>query len=118
MTKEKRTYRLYATRLTTENLADLSGERFVRATAFPEPYILVYTDKDAPKNGVEIENEREDVLSDADKLWLCDCQCVALMDAARNNPDAIQDMSQRIVALESELQRQRAALSEKGDEAT
>lgn len=115
MTKERRTYRLYATKFTAENLADLSGERFVRATALPDPYILVYTDNNAPQNGVEIENE--DIISDADRIWLCDCQCVVLMDAARNNPNAIQDMSQRIVALENELQRQRAALSEKGDEA-
>lgn len=113
---KKTTYRLYALPPTQESIGIAVKERFSRITPTPPPgYALIYTAGRQPKGSQEITKERESLLSSKDTQWLIECGATILAEeAAKQQPDLIKKISERIEALEVELERKRNELTEKG----
>ena len=105
---KKAVYRLYALELTHENLRKAESERFSRATTNPAPYILVYSEREAPDGAIVISAETADRLTASDRQWLADCQAAILAEnVKKNQAETIQNLSERIEALEEELRRRK-----------
>lgn len=113
---KKTTYRLYALPPTWESVEKAENERFSRITPTPSPgYALIYTAGAQPKGSRLITGDRERLLTAADTQWLAECGATILAEeAAKQQPDLMQKISERIEALEVELQRKRDELTEKG----
>lgn len=114
---EKKTYRLYALPLTSENIALAAENRFSRATPSPEPgYVLVYTNGDAVKGAVEIGENNANRLSNADIRWLMDSSAAIMAEEIeKNKPEVIRHLSESVEALEDALQRKKEEIDRKGD---
>lgn len=116
-TTEKKTYRLYALPPSWESVAMAVSERYSRATATPSPgYVLIYSAGEKPKGAREITQETKSLLSDADRQWLMECGAAILAEeAAKQQPELMRSLSERIEALESELKRRKEELEKKGE---
>lgn len=112
-----RIYRLYALPLTGENIAVAASERFSRATPTPEPgYVLIYTDKDAPKYGVNVAGDSAKLLTPTDCRWLMDCNAAIFAEEIEKNREAvIGRLSDSIEMLETELKRRKEETETRGE---
>lgn len=110
-------YRLFAMPATSESIATAINEKYSRATATPAPgYVLIYTNKTAPKNAKEISDDNLRLLTDADMQWLDECNAMILdAEAAKNQPKMLAMLSERVAALEAELERQKTEIETKED---
>ena len=117
MAESKKTiYRLYALPPTWKSVEKAENERFSRITPTPSPgYALIYTAGAQPKGSRRITKEREKLLTAADIQWLIECGATILAEeAAKQQTDFMQKLSERVDALEVELQRKHDELAEKG----
>ena len=113
----KKTYRLYAMQTSQESIAAAISEKYSRATATPAPgYVLIYTDKSAPESAKEITNDNLRLLTDADMQWLDECNAMILAEEmAKEQPKMMDMLSERVAALEAELERQKQEIETKED---
>ena len=113
----KKAFKLYAMPLTAENVAVGSRERFCRATPTPQPgYVLVYTDADAPKQAVEITQDSSKLLTQADVRWLFDSNAAIIAEEIElNKPQIMKRLSDSVETLETELQRKKEEILQKGE---
>ena len=103
-------YRLYATSADAESIKIASNERFCRITPF---YILIYTDGDIPKNGVEMTQSETHRLSAQDEQWLRDCNIVILAEQAKiHEAEIAAETQKRLDKLEEALREERAKQEE------
>ena len=110
------TYRLYALPLTTESILTAMNERFSRATPKPEPgYVLIYTAGKQPDGSQQITEDNQTLLSSDDQTWLLESGAVILAEeAAKQQPILMQNLSERVEALEKELERRQREIERKG----
>ena len=109
--KINKRYRLYAMKVTPENMSLAHQERFARIT--PE-YVLVYT-KHKHTVFAEITDENVKILSDKDRQWLMDCNMALIAEEVVNGKnDFVAEMSVKIAELEKALVREKE-LIEHGD---
>ena len=106
-------YALYITRLTDEALDAFQGEMFTRAT---RDYLLVYTDK-MEKQKFEVVPVPTDIakkrLTEAESKWLLKCQIDILnSELLKKAPEVVNDINERIDALEEALEKERAKAME------
>ena len=112
---EKTVYRLYAMPLNAQSIANAAQERFSRATPTPEPgYVLIYTAGSAPEMSQEITKENINRLSPADERWLFDSNAALIAEEIRRRePEILSGLSEKIEALEKELERKKKEFEEK-----
>ena len=110
------TYRLYALPPTWDGILAAMCERFSRATATPAPgYVLIYTDGKQPNGSTVITEENKHLLTDEDQRWLIECGATILAEeAAKQQPILMQNLSERVEALEKELERRQREIERKG----
>lgn len=113
----KTVYRLYAMALTWESIYIAERERFSRATPTPEPgYVLIYTADKQPEGSRIITEQQRDLLTKADMTWLSECGATILAEeAAKNQTQLMESLSERITALEEELKRRKQEFEAKGE---
>lgn len=109
-----KSYRLYAMKLSNTSIERAMGERFSRVT--PE-YVLVYTDSEKPENAIQLEESEASLMTQADAQWLLDCN-VALIaeEAARQKPEILRQLSDKVDELEEALKAEKRKLTEKGED--
>ena len=99
-------YKLYAFRLTDENLAMVQNERFYRITS---KYILLYDCNQRTTNYNEIGVNELRYLSVQDKQWLLDCNMAIIAEETEKHKDKIaMSMGLMLDNLESALQAEKA----------
>lgn len=110
------TYRLYALPTTLESVVIATQERFARATATPAPgYVLIYTDGPQPEGSHHITEEQKHLLTEADMRWLAECGATILLETAeQQEPDYMNELAERMAALEEALKQTKAELEQKG----
>lgn len=101
----KITYRLYALEATADNIRSVKETRFCRITPY---YILVYTDGEPPKDGIEMTQSNTHRLSEHDEQWLSDCNIVIIAEQAKKHEAEIAaDMAKRLERLEAALKAEK-----------
>lgn len=99
-------YKLYVLKPDDSKIEDLVEKyKYVRASM---AYVLVYTNKKAPKNGILVE--RPQVLSPAEKAWVMVCNMQIEDELLRNSKNAEQAMESFLKDLEAELKAEQEAL--------
>lgn len=99
-----RKYRLYAMKITQENISYAISQRFNRITS---KYILVYKTGSAGKGAVEIKNSDLKRLTLTDEKWLLTCNITILQEEAlRTAPQTAQYLNDMIDKLEIALEEQ------------
>lgn len=101
MNELKITYKLYALTIDRDGIKTASEQRFSRITPF---YILIYTDKEAPKDAIEIGEAELHRLTAADEQWLTDCNVTILLEETKKHEAEIAaDLAKRMEKLEAAL---------------
>ena len=96
-------YRLYAIPTKPETIDGMGHQRFSRIT--PE-YSLVYTDGQAPMDGVEMSDGDAKRLSKADERWLLACNLELIKEELeRQMPEMLQRITEKLIQLESILEQ-------------
>lgn len=99
-------YKLYVLKPYESKIEDLVEKyKYVRASM---SYVLVYTNKKTPKNGILVE--RPQVLSTPEKAWVMACNMQIEDELLRNSENAKQAMESFLKDLEAELKAEREAL--------
>lgn len=106
-------YLLYITRLTDEALEAFQSEMFTRAT---KDYLLIYTDnmEEHPFEVVEVPADiAKKRLTEAESKWLLSCQIDILnSELLKKAPEVIDNINERVDALEEALEKERAKAME------
>lgn len=102
-------HKLYITRLTDKALETFEDELFTRAT---KDYLLIYTDSinEYDFKVVEVPPDMaKERLTDAESKWLLSCQIDILnSELLKKAPEVIENINERIDALEEALEKERA----------
>lgn len=102
--------KLYALAYNEESVKAAMGERFSRISG---DYVLLYTDADAPGNGVEIGEADAYRLNAREREWLRECNIVILAEAVKANAEKIaEEMRERVERLEGALREEKKKLEE------
>lgn len=106
------TYRLYALPPTWDSILLAVNERFSRATP---SYVLIYTAGKQPDGSQQITEDNQKLLSSDDQTWLLESGAMILAEeAAKQQPILMQNLSERVGALEKELERRQREIERKG----
>ena len=110
--ESKRTYRLYALPPTWEAIEIAMSEKYSRVTPTPAPgYVLIYTGGNPPEGAMQITEDESERLTSADVKWLVECGANILAEEVANQtPFAVESLSERIEALETELKKKKQEL--------
>lgn len=102
---EKKNHRLYALPLARENVETAEKARFSRVTT---RYVLIYTDGEAPKNGVEIDKAEIARLSGDDLAWIADCNRTIVTETIlRNEAEISKSIEDRLSRFEAALKAEK-----------
>lgn len=109
MDKSKKVkYRLFALRITEENVARAEQARFCRIAS---EYILIYASGRKPYGSVEVTQNELKRLTANDQIWLQDCNAALIVERTLEKQDEIAaDLSGRMDALERELKAEKDKL--------
>lgn len=100
---KKITYRLFALSLNRRNVELAADERFSRVTP---NYVLIYTTGAKPDGSIGVAAWEVDQLSEADRVWLYDCNTAILAEESeKRKPEVIRSISERMERLEEELRK-------------
>lgn len=108
-------YRLYAMRLSQENLAAAENERFYMVSP---THILIYRKpwRNAPDGAVVIGDDVN--LSSAEESWLLDCNLTLMREFAQSHEKQnIERMSGFVDRFQAELEKEKKKLQEQGETA-
>lgn len=112
MDNEKMKYQLYAMPYSPEAVSDAVNHRFNRING---KYILIYECNKSvyvPTTGYHIIEQNEvDCLSEAEKLWLIECNTILIAEESEKNADQIlQSFAEKLQRLEEELKKESEGL--------
>lgn len=107
--KENSVYRLYALKLTQENIGAALEQRFSRIAS---GYILVYTAGNAPEKSIEIDGKELKRLTNADENWIMACAATLLRERLKKDePKAMERLSRMVDQLSDALDAERDKLT-------
>lgn len=98
------TYKLYGMKPTTENLSAAADYEYYLATP---KFLLLYTQKEKPEKSIEIKAEQ---LTQSAAQWLYECNLDIIRRTVRDSPDMQKKMSDFLVSLEKELEKEQEKL--------
>ena len=112
MPDEKKKYQLYAIPYSKRAVEYAINHRFNRING---KYILVYESNESvyvPTTGYHIIEQNEvDYLSEAEKLWLIECNTILIAEETQKNADQIlQSFGEKLQRLEEELKKEAEGL--------
>ena len=112
MADEKKRYRLYAMPYNEEAVQEATKHRFNRIN---RKYILIYEcDELVYVSNVTyhiIEQNEMDYLSEAEQLWLIECNTILIAEESEKNSEQImKSFSEKLLRLEEELKREAEGL--------
>ena len=117
MDNEKKKYRLYAIPYSDEAVKEAIQHRFNRIN---RKYILIYECDElvyVSKTAYHIIEQNEiDYLSEAEQLWLIECNTILIAEETEKNSEQImQSFSEKLIRLEEELKKEAEGLKDGTD---